>query len=769
MRSTTARPRKTRSAKYFLSAIAAFFLIFSCSSGEEIPVKIKAERLKFSQEEGRVYALGSVEAEFEGAVLLSDRLEIDINASVATAEGSVVIRRDGYEAGGSAMEYHFNTDTAYVRQFNAQVLPEGAKADVYLRVGELIDRSDEKTGSKGSTTTCDLDHPHYEILAQSFYYKPNDKLVAYSATAYLNGVPVMWLPVYIYDLSKRRVSLLMPVLGSNNVEGDFVKTELSYFGDNAAWGSLYFDLMKKKGNGYGIEHNYIMDKRNSGKLYLYHVNELDTAHPAYRVKLDHDVRLEKGSLKLGYDYRDIYLVPSGRLDQTGFETQVNWSQDNEAYAMSLKTFNNRISGLNDIDLRTSVKSGTSRAEYFYSLRNALTGAKWQNVSQGLYMEDRYLEGRLDAGVRVNLYRSLTLEATPYDDRLEPSVNLSYRGDFYTAKLSANYFIDIDRDVYPDDFKAEYVERMPDLTIALNPRNIAGFNLRPEISYGRFHESKYISATDTQRHFMADRYRTSLGLDRTFELGLGSRFGLNLGAEQYSYDTGDQRYTKRENYSLNTDLGGWYSNSLRYERGVGEGNSPFFFDSTGFTYNSIRDTMVFYQGTRHRFTLDGGYNYITNKYFDLLMRYDSRPSDSLRINMSSGYDLENGQWRDLVSVVGLVLLPHLKDSLSHTYDLRTGKTRYATNILEFGVGSGWQSRWHFRLAHSYDVARDAIIMQEASVVKDLHCWEGKFSWSEFRKEYRVTFTLKAFPDVPVGYASGNQGLFIEGFMERMSDQ
>ena len=770
MRSTTVRSHRKLSKKSFLSVAAIFVLLLSAayaatSDSGEIPVKIKAEHLKFSEETGKVYASGSVEARFEDAVLMSDKLEIDVNESIATAEGAVIIRRDNYEAGGSAMEYHFNTDTALVKDFRAKVIPEGAKGEVFLNIKELKDTEDIKTGSLGGATTCDQKDPHTEILAKSFYYKPNDKIVAYSATVYFNGIPVMWLPVYIYDLARRRVSLLMPIIGSNNVEGDFVKTEVSYFVDDGAWGSLYFDFMKKKGTGYGIEHKYSLDKRNSGTLYLYHVKELDIAYPALSAKLDHEVQLEKGRLKLGYDYKDIYLVPSGRLNQTGFQTELSYGEGTGNYLLSIKTFNNRISSLNDFDLRTSIRNGTSRSEYFYSLRKTLSGSKWQNISQGLYLEDKYLDGRLDANLRVNLYRSLTLEATPYDDRLEPAVNLSYRGDSYTAKLSANYFLDIDKDVYPDDFRTEYVERMPDMTVTLDPMNAGGFAIRPEISYGRFHESKYISATDTQRHFMGDRYRTSLGVDRTFALGLGSRFGLLLGAEQFGYDTGDQRYAKRENYTLSTDLGGWYGNSLRFDRGVGEGNSPFFFDSTGYNYNSIRDTMVFYKGPQHRFTLDGGYNYVTNKYFDLLMSYNARPNESFNLNMTSGYNLETGQWRDLVSAVGLVLLPAIKDNLSHTYDLRSGKTRYATNMLEFGIGDSWQSRWDFKIAHSWDVARDAIIMQEASIVKDLHCWETKFTWSEFRKEYKVVFTLKAFPERPVGYASGNQGFFIEGIMNK----
>jgi len=265
----------------------------------------------------------------------------------------------------------------------------------------------------------------------------------------------------------------------------------------------------------------------------------------------------------------------------------------------------------------------------------------------------------------------------------------------------------------------------------------------------------------QRHFSAGRYKYGLGADRAFNVAPGTVLSLAGAVEQFSYDTGDQRYILKETASLASDHGGFFRNTVNYTRGYQEGNSPFFFDSRGDSFHSLKDTMVFYKGSDHRLTFDGGYNYATGKYYDLLVNYDSNPSRSLHLNLGSGYDIENKRWRDLVSIVALAPSDGLRDDLSHTYDLNTGQTKSATNLLSWQLGDTWQSRWSVKIGHTYDYARGAIILQEAAVVKDLHCWEMAFSWSDFRKESRVTFTLKAFPERPIGFTSGNNGFFIEG--------
>lgn len=729
-------------------------------SGTDVPISVKAEDLNFDQQTGVMNAYGSVEAALEDLVLNADTLSVDTNTSIATAEGNVVLSKKGYRATGSKMTYDLKTGLSNISDFTASASVDGIKGLIYLKTKDMRDKGDIKTGSEGSATSCEQGEPHYVVKAKQFYFKPDDKLVASGATMYVQDKPVMWLPFYIYDLAKRRVSLTMPIFGSNNVEGDFVKTELQYYIDEGGSGSAYFDFMKKKGNGYGLDHDYAFGK-HSGNMFLYHVPEADTGIRDWVAKLNHEISFGgRSKLKFGYDYRNIYLVPSGRLDQGGGNAELTLGDDKRNVLIGVNGFENRMSLLKDYSFRLSGNYDNVKTDYNYNFRGNMVAPKWQNISQGFVYEQNITD-RLRAAFRANYYMTITGETYPMDQRIEPGIDITYSDPRVTMKVSEYTFIDPDSDTYTADNNAEYVERIPEASVALNNLSIETVSIRPEIAFGRFHESKYMSLTNSQRHFTTNRYKYGLVADRAFPVGMGTILTLSGAMEQFNYDTGDQRYTLRETASLGTDLGGFFLNTVNYTRGYNEGNTPFFFDSFGSIYHTLKDTMVFYKGSEHRLTFDGGYNYSTSKYFDLLVNYDSNPSASLHLNLGSGYDIENKRWRDLVSLFQLSPLAGLKEDLSHTYDLNTGLTKSASSLFSWQTGDTWQGRWSFKLGHTYDQARGAVILQEATVVKDLHCWEAAYTWSEFRKEFRITFTLKAFPDRPIGFASGNSGFFIDG--------
>jgi hypothetical protein len=176
-------------------------------------------------------------------------------------------------------------------------------------------------------------------------------------------------------------------------------------------------------------------------------------------------------------------------------------------------------------------------------------------------------------------------------------------------------------------------------------------------------------------------------------------------------------------------------------------------------------MAFYNTGKQRLTINGGYNYLINKYYDLLFNYDASPSKALHLNIGSGFDLENGKWRDMVSVLNLAIYGGCLIDLTHSYDLNTGKTNNASDVISFKFGETWQSSCEVRVGHTYDPAQNKLVMQELSIVKDLHCWEAKFNYNDFRKETRVTFVLKAFPDQPIGLVSGSRGFFVEGMTQK----
>ena len=59
------------------------------------------------------------------------------------------------------------------------------------------------------------------------------------------------------------------------------------------------------------------------------------------------------------------------------------------------------------------------------------------------------------------------------------------------------------------------------------------------------------------------------------------------------------------------------------------------------------------------------------------------------------------------------------------------------------------------------------VRDIMLLKDLHCWELKYTYSDYRKEFSLTFSLKALPDEPVGISTG-RGFYYEGFEREMRE-
>ena len=748
-----------------LLASLLLFPLATPTLSQEIPVNLKANTLKYEEERGVVTASGSVEVYFEELLIRADELEVDVKTLVATAEGQVVISRQDYEGHGEKITYYAETEVAKLTNFSTVLSPPEVKGKIYLKARQLQEDKLKKEGLDGQATTCDYEEPHYYLKASRVEYYPGDKIVGYNVTLYVNRLPVMWTAYYIISFKKQRVSLLMPVIGQNEVEGRFIKGTVDYFVDNGAWGSVYLDLMEKKGIGKGVKHFYELDKRNEGSLYFYHLYEADTGITDWVMELKHLLKLSKETqVSIGHNLTQIYLVPTGRLDQTASQISIDHASPKRRFNLSLAHLDNRITLLENYDFRVSHSLSDYHTEFLYSLIKGKSLPKWERLSERFTHSQPLFFENLTSGVTLNFYRSISREGDPADLRFEPQLDLTQKGAFYTLRLTESFYLDPDGGSYPADVNDEYLEKLPEMNLIFNPLDLKLLSLSPEIGFGRFHESKYLSTLGQCRHFMTNRYKLGLNVAKTIFLPLGSQLRLGAGVDQFTYDPGDSRYVLGDSIGLGTELGGFFRNNFDYRRSFSEGNSPFFFDSRGNDYHTLKDTITFYQGNIWQFLIDGGYNYQTQKYFDLVTVFDARPSDRLHLNLSSGYDIENKKYRDLVAIATLVPFLGLTTDLAGDYDLNQGQLKTASSVLDLEVGERWQEKWHFKIGHTYDFLTKQYIMRDLMVVKDLHCWEARFTYSDFRKEFRLSFLLKALPSEPVGFVTGSQGFLFEGFQQ-----
>jgi hypothetical protein len=739
-----------------------FFLIlfFSPTFAEELTVKIKADSLRYSEDRGSVYAAGSVEARLRDFVMRSDSMVVDTNTNIVTAEGNVSLTAQGYSAHGDRMVYDTSGEVASISNFNSVFTSPDIKGEVHLKIGEFYDGPQSKWGLEGDATTCDYPFPHYELKAKRFDYYPDDKIVGFSVTFYINGAPVMWFPYWIYSFKRGRSSI-MPVIGHNNVEGDFAKFGFDYFANNDAYGVVYVDIMQKKGLGKGIEHDYRIDPKNEGVLYLYHLEERDTNLTDWVAKIDHRYMIDD-STKLGLfsKYADIYTVPFGRLDQNYSRIELNHASDRK-YDVRLDVLDDRWNNFENYNLSAGHSWEKYRTGFLSTFSRSKLAPNWERYNTRLTHEQLFLKDNITFSSTVNFISNATDEGVPHDDRLEPQVEWVDREEMFTLKLFQNWYIDTDRDTYLLDKNTEYLERQPEATVSFKTYDAGLFNINTSAGVGRFHETKWIPVTSTLRNFTSDRYNANISAYRSLSVGMGTSLGLLGAVEQYIYTPGDERYVLKEEADLRTELGGFFRNSASYRRGYSEGDTPFFFDTVGVDHEYMNDTVDLYYLDRINWETSCGYNYRTKLYNDLTTTLRVRPDPRLEGSAATGYDINNKIYRDLALRATVRPWDKFSWSWESTHDLNNDLFKSASSYLDAEFFDDWRYKFHIQVRHTYDYFLGKFIMRDLTIVKDLHCWEMSYAYSDWLKQWTLTFTLKAFPGQPVGWGAGDRGYFWNG--------
>ena len=139
------------------------------------------------------------------------------------------------------------------------------------------------------------------------------------------------------------------------------------------------------------------------------------------------------------------------------------------------------------------------------------------------------------------------------------------------------------------------------------------------------------------------------------------------------------------------------------------------------------------------------------------------------NFTTGRDPENLRYLDLSSNIAFSS-EKFKNSTTLLQDLNNGQLKSGSNLMDLEIADekDWGNHWHFMLGHVYNPARQEFKLVDFSAVKDLHCWEVKYTYSDYRKEFSVIFTLKALPGEPIGYAEG-RGFYFDSFEKSLKEE
>ncbi|MBU0502622.1 MAG: LptA/OstA family protein [bacterium] len=726
------------------------------ANAQDIPVDLKADTLTYLQGTRFIRATGSVEVEINNVKIFADTLLMDPETNIATAEGNVRMETKSYQAFSERIVYDANQDLSTFKGFSSRVTPqEKVQGDLYLSAGEIKDLKNKMLGSKGRLTTCDYrEDEHFDLVADKVEFYPGDKIIGYNVTLFIASFPALWMPIMYYDLHEQQRRNWQ--FGHNEVEGDYIKSSWGY-----PYGVLYLDLMEKKGFGLGTKTPYKLLTLGSGLLYLYHIKENDTGITDWVSRINHTKQINSATtLKLDHSYTTTYLIPSGRKDLTtlGFDLGYN---DQGRWNLKFDVADDRIGSVEryNVKLNKAFEKTSTNISYDYSFLE--NDPKWIRSSANLSHSQPVWADNIMLSTRINYRSNLAQAGQSADELLEPMVDLTGREKTFSWRVTANKYIDLDRNTYVADNNHQYFEKLPEIEISPNSLNLSGFNLTSKFGYGKYHEVRYVSALGSNRNYTSERLSSSLDLGRSVPLGLGTVAVLGAGVDQYLYAPGDQLYSYREKMSLNTNLGGFFRNNINYTKGNTDGNSPFLFDKLGTHYHNVRQNLTLYYKSNVNFNLTGGHNWQTHKWFDVLGSLLVRPSSFMNWNLNSGWDIENRRYKDLVNSLTLIPVSFYTTSFSTISDLNTGQLKSGTLVHDLFFLQGQINQWHLRLGQVFEAASQEFKLRDIMIVKDLHCWEMKYTYSDYRREFSFTFSMKAMPDDPIGMSSG-RGFYIESF-------
>ena len=232
------------------------------------------DSIHFSIKNKVAYLFNEAYVLYEDMSLYAYYIEIDfanneLYASGALDEngkviGSPVLKQGDGVFRAQEIKYNFETKKGKI----THVITEEGEGYIH---GEQIKKLEDNTTyiKKGKYTTCELDHPHFEISFTKAKVLPNDKIIMGPAYVSFADIPTpLAIPFGYFPLEKGRHSgLVMPTFGETQSLGFYLQNIGYYFGISDNFDLLLAGDIYTRGSwAVKAESNYVFRYKCAGKI-----------------------------------------------------------------------------------------------------------------------------------------------------------------------------------------------------------------------------------------------------------------------------------------------------------------------------------------------------------------------------------------------------------------------------------------------------------------------------------------------------------------------
>ena|GEM_PF-1667828 len=749
----------------------------------EEPVTYECDKLIYQVTSAVMVLDGNARVKYGNTRLNSPLIEYDSRSYVLFAPSEPELWEGEDRITGTSLAYNLKTR-------RGSISGGGTNYEKGYYTGELVRKVGERelNVSKGTYTTCEhTDDPHYSFTSSKMKVYLDDKVIVKPVVLRVRGMPVFWLPFYMFPIKKGRHSgILMPRVefGFDEGKGRFVRNIGYYYAPNdyldfSLWGDYYEDdrwLLH-------LDSRYKLRYVLSGGFNASFTQELDTENRRWDLEGRHSQEIgEGGKLVVQADFvsdEKYRTETSENLEKSLrriLESSVSYTQRWEKSSLSIAA-----------DRKENLDTGeiTQKLPTFNYLTNRRTLIE---ASPG---ENRVHQGTYISG---NLTFSNTSSETEDDraDRQRAQLNAAISSNLRFADgnhiLKNSSVLSTDRKPGNEwcagcdsTMRAHSAfNNRTDFTFRVNPW--ASLNVNPNVAAAI---TVYDEDIEGQRLPLRLIYWYSIASNitfyRTFNTNLGGLKALRhvfLPSINYIHRPDFSEYSGRF-YSL-PGVGASVNKSMtmsitlenRFQAKIGSGEdvkklnnfltlttsttADFLYKEKGAEtpFSTLNSSLRFYPPGGVRFDIN-----FTNDPTDLsfeTLNLTTRFAYTGKGALLPGFeDPDRQNFESMRDLTGQTPSYQFNEPTANPWNVsviyrlnRTFETGTQAQWLEIQTGFNLSRNWRVDYSNRYDITQREMAYQEFSIYRDLHCWQARFvrRFQNGNWQYYFRVNLKAHPDL-----------------------
>lgn len=235
-------------------------------------LSIEADYVNYLEKNQYVEATGNVLLVYKDYRVTASNTLLNTGTEQVYINKGFVLDRSRERITGENLFYDFQDEEGYASQIDMKLHKN------FMKGKNVIIKKDQIIIEDAWQTTCSENKKCHHITAKQITVYPEwGDVVAEHAVFHAFQVPVLYIPNYIInsqDSAGNMMNSVIPELGSNPIEGSFIKGRLGYYKNEKMNGTIDLHFLEKLGTRIGFNNNYKLDQSQRGQLRLHYLSGL---------------------------------------------------------------------------------------------------------------------------------------------------------------------------------------------------------------------------------------------------------------------------------------------------------------------------------------------------------------------------------------------------------------------------------------------------------------------------------------------------------------